>query len=170
MSWKEGVRGEVEVDAWGLFTTHHQMNLREGLLGELTLPALSNGGVFQYADGREIEMEKTSWWRGWHELRENGIVVGSARPLGFWGQRISIGYRGRMYELVAAGFWGDRWHLMDESGTVFVEIWRQGLFRQKVAMMAHLEVQSDLLVFAYYLTHARWQEQSAAAAAAAAGS
>ena len=170
MDWKEGVRGEIGVLAWGWFTTHHQMSLGESILGELTLPALSSGGVFHYADGRELEMEKTSWWKGWHELRENDIVVGSARPLGFWGQRISVRYRGKMYELGAAGFWGDRWHLVDESGTVLVEICRQGFLRQKVAMTVHLEVQSDLLVFAYYLAHVRWQEQAVAVSAAAAGS
>ena len=170
MSWNEGVKGEGGVVAWGWFTTHHQVSLRESILGELILPALGRGGVFCYADGRELEMEKTSWWKGWHELRENGIVVGSARPLGFWGQRISVGYRGRMYELATAGFWGDRWHLVDESGTVLVEIWRRGFFRQKVAMTVHLEVQPDLLVFVYYLAHARWQEQAAAVGGAAAGS
>jgi hypothetical protein len=167
MSWNAGVRGEIEVDTWGWFTTHHQMNLRGGVLGELTLPALGGGGVFRFADGRELEMEKTSWWKGWHELREAGIVIGSARPLGFWGQRMSVGYRGKMYELATAGFWADRWHLLDESGVALVEIWREGFFRQKVAVVAHLEVQPDLLVFAYYLAHVRWQEQTAAAAAAA---
>jgi hypothetical protein len=141
-----------------------------GLLGELTLPAFARGGIFVFAGGRELVVEKTSWWKGWHELRESGTVVGSARPLGFWGQRISVGYRGKMYELVKAGFWGDRWHLVDESGTILVEIWRQGFFRQEVSMTVHLEVQPDLLVFAYYLAHVRWQEQAAAAGAAAAGS
>ena len=170
MSWESGVSGTVEVDIWGFFTTHHHINLRGSILGELTLPGLSNGGCFRFADGRELEMEKTSWWKGWHELRENDIVVGSARPLGFWGQRISVGYRGKMYELGAAGFWGDRWHLVDESGTVLVEILRQGFLRQKVAMTVHLEVQPDLLVFAYYLAHVRWQEQAVAVSAAAAGS
>jgi hypothetical protein len=143
------------------------MTSMAGVLGELTLPAFARGGSFVFADGREVVMEKTSWWKGWHELREHGIVVGSARPLGFWGQRISVGYRGKMYELTTANFWGDRWHLLDEAGTVLVEIWRQGFFRQKVALTAHLEIQLDLLVFAYYLAHVRWQEQTAAAAAAA---
>jgi hypothetical protein len=164
--------GEIDVEMWGCFTTHHRMLTETDALGELTLPVFSSGGVFEAADGRELTVEKTSWWRGWHELRENDIVVGSARPLGFWGQRMSVGFRGLIYELVPAGFWSDGWNLLDESGEVVVEIRRWGFFRRKVSLAICGPVHSDLLVFVYYLAHIRWQEQASAAAggAVAAGS
>ena len=165
------VSGEIEVEMWGCFTTHHRMRLLgEGFLGEMTLPAFGKGGVFQFHDGRELVVERTSWWRGWHELRENGIVVGSARPLGFWGQRMSVGFRGKLYELEPAGFWSDSWRLIEDSGTVVVDVRRWGFFRRRVGLITHGAVPPDLLVFVYYLVNARWQEQSAAAAAVAAGS
>jgi hypothetical protein len=158
--------GEVEVEMWGCFTTHHRMSTETGVLGDLTLPAFSSGGVFAGADGRRLVVEKTSWWRGWHELRENDVVVGSARALGFWGRRMSVGFRGLMYELVPTGFWSDGWNLLDESGGVLVEVRRWGFFRRKVSLTIHGPVHFDLLVFVYYLAHIRWQEQTAAAAAA----
>jgi hypothetical protein len=164
--------GEIEVEMWGCFTTHHLLQTETGILGEMTLPAFSSGGVFDAADGRNLVVEKTSWWRGWHELRENDIVVGSARPTGFWGRTMSVGFRGLMYELVPAGFWSDGWDLLDGAGAVLVEVRRWGFFRRKVVLTVHGPVHSDLLVFVYYLAHIRWQEQTAAVAAssAAAGS
>ena len=170
MNGSTAVRGEMEVDTWGCFTTHHQMKTRTQILGELTLPAFDRGGTFLFADGRELVVGKTSWWKGWHELRENGIVVGSARPLGFWAQRIGVGFRGRMYELVSAGFWSDGWDLLDESGMKILEIRRRGFFRRMVDLLAHEEILPDLLVFAYYLAHVRWQEQTAVVATTAAAS
>jgi hypothetical protein len=164
------VSGELEVEMWGCFTTHHHMRAGTRFLGELVLPALGKAGKFRFYDGRELVVEKASWWRGWHELQENGIVIGSARPLGFWGQRMSVGFRGKMYELESAGFWSDSWQLIDESDTVVMEVRRRGFFRRKVRLAAHEAVSPDLLVFVYYLVNVRWQEQSAAAAAVAAGS
>ncbi|MFL7791184.1 MAG: hypothetical protein AB8I69_03515 [Anaerolineae bacterium] len=164
--------GEMEVEMWGCFTTHHLLRTETDIVGEMTLPAFSSGGVFEAADGRNLVVEKTSWWRGWHELRENDIVVGSARPIGFFGRTMSVGFRGLMYELVPAGFWSDGWNLLDGAGTVLVEVRRFGFFRRKVVLAVCGPVHSDLLVFAYYLAHIRWQEQTAAVAAssAAAGS
>jgi hypothetical protein len=159
--------GEIEVEMWGCFTTHHLLRTETDVLGEMTLPAFSSGGVFKAADGRNLVVEKTSWWRGWHELRENDIVVGSAHPAGFWGRTMSVGFRGLMYELVPAGFWSDGWHLLDGMGTVLVEVRRLGFFRRKVVLTVHGTVHPDLLVFVYYLVNVRWQEQTAAAAAAA---
>ena len=73
------VSGTVEVEVTGFFTTHHFPSSEMGGLGELTLPAFARGGVFLGSDGRELEVERTSYWRGWHELRQAGIVVGTAR-------------------------------------------------------------------------------------------
>jgi len=116
-------------------------------------------------------VERTSWWRGWHELRENGVVLGTARPLGFWRRAMSVGFRGQMYELVPTSFWCRGWYLVDEAGTILMEVQPRGIFRRGAYVMIREPVDADLLVFTYYLVHARWQEQSTAASgAAAAGS
>ena len=162
--------GELEVDVLGFFTTHHRIQTETGVLGECTFPAFSKGGIFRSADGRELVMGRTSWWRGWHELRENGIVVGTARPRGFWRRAMNVGFRGRVYGLEPAGFWSRGWYLTDEAGTILLEIRSRGFFRRGAYLTIRGQVHTDLLIFAYYLVNARWQEQSAAAGAAAAGS
>jgi hypothetical protein len=159
--------GDVEVDVAGLFTTHHYLVAAARDVGTLTLPALSSTGTFRAAAGRELVLERTSWWRGWHELRENGIVVGTARPQGFWRQAMSVGFRGRMYELVLAGCFSRGWRLLDDSGAIVIEIWPRGVFRRGAILNVLGPVHEDLPVFVYYLVNARWQEQTAATAAAA---
>ena len=158
---------EIEVAVSGLFTTHHSLQTATEVLGELTLPAFSKGGIFRAAGGRELVLERTSWWRGWHELREDGIVLGTARPQGFWRRTMSVGFRGAMYELSPSGFWSRGWRLVDDAGTPLLEIQPRGLFRRGACLEVLGPVHADLLVFAYYLVRTRWQEQSAAGAAAA---
>ncbi|MFQ6102155.1 MAG: hypothetical protein ACE5OS_13100 [Anaerolineae bacterium] len=158
---------EVEVVVSGFFTTHHFLQTTTGVLGELVVPALSTSGIFRATDGRELRVERTSWWRGWYELREDGVVLGTARPQGFWRRTMNVGFRGAMYELVPAGFWSRGWHLVDEAGTALLEIQPRGILRRGAYLTIMGPVNADLLVFAYYLVNVRWQEQAAAASAAA---
>lgn len=159
---------EIVVDVTGFFTTHHDLRAEMGSLGTLTLPAFSRGGVFRAAGGWELLVERTSWWRSWHELREDGVVVGTARPLNFWRQTMSIGFRGQMAELVPANFWARSWQLVGESGRVRVIVEPRGVFRRGAYVRPEEPLPLDLLVFVYYLVHVRWQEQAAAASSAAA--
>jgi len=159
--------GEIEVEMWGCFTTHHLLQTETGILGEMTLPAFSSGGVFEATDGRNLVVEKTSWWRGWHELRENGVVVGTARPRGFWRRSMDVGFRGRTYELLPADFWSRAWVLVDEMGQDVLAVEPRGIFRRGAYVSILGTVHPDLVVFAYYLVNVRWQEQSAAAATSA---
>lgn len=167
MNQESWVADEIEVTVSGFFTTHHVLQTSAGNLGKLTLPALSKSGVFRFAGGRELVVARTSWWRGWHELRENGIVLGTACPQGFWRRTMEIGFRGAMYELVPASFWARRWLLLDETGATLIEVQPRGAFRRGAYLTIVEPVSIDLFVFAYYLVNARWQEQSAAAGTAA---
>ena len=162
--------GEIEVDVFGFFATHHHMQMMKGTLGEFTFPAFGTSGVFRFDSGRELVVGRTSWWRGWHELRGNGIVLGTARPRGFWWHTLDVGFRGQMYELAPASFWSRGWHLVDGTGVILVEVWPRGFFRRGAQLVVKRAVHTDLLVFTYYLVNARWQEQAAAGGAAAAGS
>ena len=160
--------GEIEVNVSGFFTAHHYLESEMGVLGELTLPVFGNGGVFCSADGRELEVRRTSWWRGWHELREDGVVLGTARPRGFWRRTMSVGLKGRTNDLEPADFWSRGWRLVDGAGAILLEVRPRGVFRRGAYLTIVGSVHADLLVFAYYLVNVRWQEQSAAAASAAA--
>jgi hypothetical protein len=156
----------VEVTVSGFFTTHHLVQTPTGILGEFTLSAFSTGGVFTTADGRELEMRKTNWWRGWHEMREDGVVVGTAHSQGFWQRTMSIGFRGATYELVPAGCWSRGWCLLDGTEATVIEVYPRGAFQRGAYLTVVEPVHVDLLAFAYYLVNVRWQDQSAAAVAA----
>jgi hypothetical protein len=163
------VNGEIEVSVSGFFTTHHRLQAVMGSLGDLTLSAFGMGGVFHAADGRELVVERTSWWRGWHELQENGIVLGTARSGNFWRQSMDVGFRGARYELVPVGCLSRGWLLVDEAGSTLVAVEPRGAFRRGAYMRISERVPADLVVFIYYLVNVRWQEQSAAAAAVSTG-
>jgi hypothetical protein len=166
---------QVDVSVSGVFTTHHVLRAPAGILGELTLPAFRMRGVFRAADGRELVMERTSWWRGTYEMREDGIVLGMARPRGFFRREFilvlgdePLGHESLVaepYTLRAAGFWGRIWHLIDGAGETVVEVRPRGPFRRGATLRIFKPVDVGLLAFAYRLVRARWQEQTAAAAA-----
>jgi hypothetical protein len=160
--------GGVEVIVSGAFTTHHHLRTETGSLGELTLPAFRTGGVFRAGDGRALTVHRTSWWRGWHELREGEIVLATARPRGFWRRRMAVQFEGQRYVLQPAGFWARSYHLVDAVERTLLEVRPRGVFRRGAYLAAMLPVDVGLLVFAYYLVHTRWQEDAAAAGAAAA--
>jgi hypothetical protein len=185
---------EIEAIVSGVFTTHHVLRAPAGILGELTLPAARMRGVFRGADGRELVIERTSWWRGTYELREDGTVLGTARPRGFFRREFilvlgsdplgdeppggesldneSLGNEPlgskllvtEPYTLRAAGFWGRIWHLIDRAGEMVVEVRPRGPFRRGATLRIFKPVDVGLLAFAYRLVTARWQEQTAAAA------
>ena len=158
---------QAEVTVSGFFTTHHFVQTATDILGELTLSALRMGGVFHAANGRELVVQRTNWWRGWHEMREGGIVLGTAHPQSFWRRTMGVGFRGAMYELRPADFWSRGWYLFDEMGATAVEIRPRGVFRRGAYLTVLEPVNVDLLIFVYYLVNVRWQEQSGAAGAAA---
>lgn len=181
---------QVDVSVSGVFTTHHVLRAPAGILGELTLPAVRMRGIFRGADGRELVIERTRWWRGTYELREEGTVLGTARPRGFFRREFilvlgdeltgseSLGNEplgdeplgdeslgNEPYTLRAAGFWGRIWHLIDRAGETVVEVRPRGPFRRGATLRIFKPVDVGLLAFAYRLVRARWQEQTAAAAA-----
>jgi hypothetical protein len=165
---------QVEVTVSGVFTTHHHLQTAAGVLGELTMPAVRKRAVFRTAEGRELVIERTSWWRGTYELQEHGVVLGRARPLGLLRRENVVRFADRDYRLRAAGFWGRVWHLVDDRpadrGEILVACHPRGVFRRGAILRILRPVDLNLLAFAYHLVNARWQEQSAAAGAAAAGS
>jgi hypothetical protein len=157
---------EIEVTVSGAFTTHHRLETAAGSLGEFTFPTFRMHAVFRTADGRELLAQRVVWWRGQHELREGSVVLATARPSSFWSRALTIGFGGREYALWS-DFWARRWRLANAAGTVLLEVRPRGVFRRGVCLTVRGAVDADLLAFAYYLVHVRWEEQHAAGAAAA---
>lgn len=161
----------VEVTVSGLFKTRHLVQTATGILGELTMPAVRKRAFFRTAEGRELVIERTSWWRGTYELREDGTVLGTARPLGIFRRKNVVRFGDRDYWLIAAGFWGRIWHLVGDEpaaqGEIVATFHPRGVFRRGAILRILRAVDLDLLFFSYYVVNARRQEQTAAAGAGA---
>ncbi len=156
---------EIETVVSGLFTTRHSLQTATGIMGELTLLPLRWNDVFRFVDGRKLVVKRTNWWRGWHELWENEVVLGSARPRGMLRREIIIQFGGEGFVLKPAGFWSRRWYLTDGAGTPLLEIRpRRGIFRRGALLTILGTVDAALLVLTYYLVFTRWRQESAAAA------
>ena len=159
---------EIRVTVSGLFTTHHRLRARTIALGVLTIPVLKAEAVFYAADGRELILDRTSWWRRTYELRANDVLLGTARPLGILRRENDLRFDGRTYRLSAIGVWGRIWRLVGPSGNIVAEIRPRGVFSRGAILCIFESVDLDLLVFAYHLVNACWHDQAAAAGAAAA--
>ncbi len=165
---------EIEIVISGLFTTHHRLQTAAGVLGEFTFPALRMHAIFHAADGRKLLARHASLWRDRHELREGDArewrtlpVLATARPPRFWSRALIIQFGRREYVLKPADFWESRWQLADDAGVVLLEMRSRGTFRRRVHLAVLGAVDVDLLAFAYYLMHERWEEHAAVGAAAA---
>lgn len=159
-SW---VADTIKVTVSGVFNTRHYLEMETGALGELTCFAFRPSGVFRAADGRELTVRRTNWWRRWYELQEGETVLGSAHPRGVFRREIVVQFTGQEYVLEPAGFWNRCWRLTNDEGTKLLDICPRGLFRRGAHLTILDTVDVALLVFTYYLVHARWQEEAAAA-------
>ena len=159
---------EIEVAVSGFFTTHHRLQTAAGALGEFTFPAFRMHARFRAADGRELLARHVSLWRDRHELWDGNTRLATARPPHFWSRAFIIQFGGREYTLRPVGFWEHCWRLADEAGMMLLEMRPRGAFRRGAFLTVHGEIDADLLAFAYYLVHTRWEEQHATAGAAGA--
>ncbi len=159
---------EIEVEVTGFFTTHHYFETGTGTWGEFTFPAFSSHGVFRTGDGRELLMQKTHWLGSAHEFVEGGTVRGRADRRGLLSREIVVEFDGKEYLLVPKGFFSRGWNLIDANETILLEIEPRGVFKQGAYLTITSMIDADLVAFAYYLVHMRWQEDAAAAAAAGA--
>lgn len=164
-SWRPN---EIEVDVAGFFTTHHRLQTEVGTWGKFTFPAFSHQGSFRTADGRELVMRKTHWLGSAHEMLEEETVCAVADRQGLLRREILIQFDSRDYLLEPEGLLSQGWYLTDTEGNRLLAIRRRGLLRQGAYLTILGAVHADLIAFAYYLIHVRWQEDSAAAAASAA--
>jgi len=164
MSQEAWLADLVEVTVSGFFTTHHVMQAAGGILAEMTMTGLGNRAAVRTAEGRELAIERTNWWRGVYELRKDKLVVGEARPLGILRRKNAIRFGGRDFGLRAGDFWNRSWTLSDDAGQMLVKIRPRGTFRRGAVLQILRPVDVDLLALTYHQVNVRWREQTAAAA------
>jgi hypothetical protein len=158
---------QIEVEVSGFFTTHHCLQSKLGILGEITFPAFSQQGVYRTLDGRELLMQKTHWLGTAHELIEGEVVRGLADRPGLFRRDITIQFEGREYSLEPAGLLNWDWYLVDAEGNRLLTIQPRGVFGQGASLTITAAIDADLAAFAYYLVYTRRQEEAAAGAAVA---
>jgi hypothetical protein len=166
MSQDTWLLNEIEVEVSGFFTTHHYFETASGTWGEFTFPAFSTHGVFHAADGRELLMQKPHWLGTAHEFIEGEAVRGTADRRGLLSREIVVQFDGQEYLLEPKGLLSRGWNLIGAGETILLEIEPRGIFKQGAYVTIVGAIDADLVVFAYYLVHMRWQEDAAAAAAA----
>jgi hypothetical protein len=155
---------QIEVDVSGVFTTHHHFGTEEGTLGELTLPAFSQQGIFGSADGRELLIRKAGILSNTYELLEGNQVCGTARPRALFSRGIMVQINGLDYILQPEGVFSQGWYLVDAEGKKLLEIRPRGILRHGAYLTLWDKIDADLLVFAYYLIYMRQQEEAAVVA------
>jgi hypothetical protein len=158
---------EIEVDVSGWFTTHHYLQTRSGVLGEITFPAFAREALYRTPDGRELRMQKTHWLGSSHELLDCGVVRGRADQPGFFRRDLAIQFDGQQFSLEPEGLLSQGWHLFDVQRNRLLEIRPRGMLKQGAYLTITGFVDADLAIFAYYLYQIRQQETAAAGAAVA---
>jgi hypothetical protein len=167
MNEKRLTVGEIEVAVRGLFTTHHTFHSEAGILAEVKFPAFSQSGEYRASGGRKLLMQKTGWLSTSHELIEGNRVRGTADQPGILRQDFSIRFNGQPYRLDPKGILNRGWVLSDGQGRALLDVEPRGAFKQGAFLTILRAVDADLVAFAYYLVHTRWQEAAAAGAVTA---
>lgn len=156
VSERAAVANLVTAETSGFFTRHHRLLADGQHVGELVVHWLAARALFTDAEGRQLTMRRTSWWRREHELRDGNRLLATAVTRALR-RNIEIMFDGEGFELRATNFWGSSWQLLDATGEPVLTLKRQQLgLRAQIAVQA--PAHSDLLAFAYYLLVTRWRD------------
>jgi hypothetical protein len=165
---KTGVRGTIEVDVTGFFTTHHYLQAEWGDLGELTFPAFSQAATYEALDGRKVTMQKSHWLGTAYEMIDGGVVRGRADRPGLLRTDIAVEFDGQDYSLEPEGLLKQGWFLLDAERHILMEIQPRGIVKQGAYLSLRGAIELDLVAFAYFLVQMRKQEDAAVVAATSA--
>lgn len=134
--------------ASGLFPRRHHLTLGGDVLGELTV-GLGWSVPFTDPDGGQAWMQRVSLWRREYRMVRDDQERARARVRPFRWQ-VEIEFEGRPYLLRPTSLTLGPWELLDGGdGSRVLAARRVGWGRTELSVRAELD--SDLLVFAYYL-------------------
>lgn len=158
---------EMRVVCTGFLTTHHRFWLGDRALGELIMPAFRQGNVFRAGNGQDRVMRQPHWLSAEHEMCQGDRVRARAQGPGLLSSSVKIEFEGQTYILEPAGFLSEKWRLVDAHDRALLSVEPQGCLRREVRlyMPPGIELDLDLVVFAYYLVHVCREETAAACAA-----
>jgi hypothetical protein len=154
----------IEVTVSGGFKTEHLFNAADGLLGILNLNAMISEGLFRGADGSELNIKRTSFWRSTYQLSDGSSIVGAVKPLKKLSRAFVIDYEGQTMRLAPGGSKFRSWKLLDAAENPLCELMPRKALKRGARIRIQAPAALGLLAVAYTLVARRWQEESSAAA------
>lgn len=151
----------IEVLESGIIKTEHVFQSRQGILGIMNLKAGKSSGIYKAADGTEMSIKKTSFWKSNYEWRDGETLVGGAQPRKALSPTFFIMYQGNSVVLSPGGNKARSWRVKNSFNQELCEIQPRGVFKRGARLLIKAEIPIGLLVFCYCLVSIRWQERSA---------
>lgn len=149
----------IEVLETGIFKTEHVFQSRDSILGIMSLKAGKSGGIYIAADGTEMSLRKTSFWKSNYEWRDGEILVGGAMPRKALSPTFIIKFQGNSVMLSPGGNKARSWRVKNSFNQELCEIQPRGVFKRGARLLIRAEIPIGLLVFCYCLVIIRWQER-----------
>ncbi|MFV1948667.1 MAG: hypothetical protein ACC633_01900 [Anaerolineales bacterium] len=150
----------IEVLESGIFKTEYVFQSREGILGIMSLKAGKSDGIYKAADGTEMLLKKTSFWKSNYEWRDGETLVGGAMPRKALRPTFIIKFQGNSVVLSPGGNKARSWRVRNSSNQEPCEIQPRGVFKRGARLLIRAEIPIGLLVFCYCLVSIRWQERT----------
>jgi len=154
----------IEVTVSGGFKTEHVFNAAAGVLGVLNLNAMISEGTFRGADGSELVIKNTSFWKPNFQVTDGDRILGKAHSPKVFKRAFEIEFDGQSLRLESGGSKLRSWSLLNAAGSLVCEIRPRGAFKRGALIQIREAAPLGLLAFAYTLVSRRWQEENAAAA------
>lgn len=152
----------IEITVSGGLKTEHVFHAADGVLGVLNLNGMISKGEFRGADGSQLILEKTSFWKSEYQLLEGSGIVASAKSPKVFKRAFEIEYEGRSMRLEPDGLTLRSWTVLDEDQHPICEIKRRGALKRGAVIHLFSPAELGLLALAYTLVTKRWQEESSA--------
>jgi len=154
----------IEISVSGSLRTEHVFHAADGVLGVLNLNGMISKGEFRGADGSELHLEKTNFWKFEYQLSEGGEILAKANSPKAFKRALEIEYQGRSMRLEPHGSKLRSWTALDENHHPICEIKPRGAFKRGAVIHLFSPAALGLLALAYTLVSRRWQEENSAAA------
>ena len=149
----------------GIFKTEHVFGTNTDLLGTLIMNSVKTKGTFTGTEDLSLDFEKIHFWKNQFEIKQGGVVMGSAAPRGVLSRVFILGLGEESYLLSPGKGFSRVWTLRNARGQILCEIKPRGIFKRGAMFRILYQLPITLLVFSYCLVSKSWQDQSAAAAA-----
>ncbi len=151
----------IEVLETGIFKTEHVFHAKASILGNMSLKGNKMEGHFRGADGSEMSIKKTNFWKSAYELRIGEELIAIAQKRKIFSPTYVIQKRGNLYGLTPGGNKSRSWRLLNNNKQELCEFQPRGVFKKGAKIFIKADIPIEIMVLSYTLVILRWQERSA---------